>query len=151
MSAKLFARRALINTLRQDSTIQTLSAWNGGYKVFGGDYVPEEVPHPFIVVRYFTGGHDYSGFQSAIDVQMLVVAEVEVAEDVTASTTAETWAEAIYGALQEQKPVLPASLSSLYNTNHRIREMFPFEEKYMRQNRHYLQRGGVYYIHLDPK
>ena len=153
MASELEVREAVINSLVTDATIQGVLLWTGNagvYKVFGGDYVHEAVPRPFVMVSHFSGGQDYRSLNPSADMLFLVRVEVEVIDDPTVVATADTIAQAIHDALHLQKPTLTAGLAASYHGNNFMREQFPFKDRYMRQNRHYLQRGGVYRIILDP-
>ena len=70
MASVVDARRTIITTLEADATIQSLvafAAFPSLYKIFGGRYVHESVIRPFIMVSYFSGGHDYRSLSPSLD------------------------------------------------------------------------------------
>jgi hypothetical protein len=130
----------LITTLRKNSVIIANLTQNGIIKVFG-EWVDASVRLPYITVQYYSGGRDNDAQSEASDVYMKVLA---VTEGVTELSY--TLAQAIHDELASKVP----DSSDLVGVGAyaAVEEKAPFVETYLRQNRPYHYRGGIYRVRL---
>jgi len=137
------ARTMLIATLDADPTIQSMLLIPDTvdqYKTFGA-HVDPTIYNPYVVVQRYGGGLDNDAQSQAADMLWTVcgytLEDEQLAEDLQ---------EAIYNALNKKMP--PAGIVSDWEAYHWIEEVWPYEDRDMRNNRPFFEKGAVYRIKI---
>lgn len=143
MNTLTLGRTILKQTLEANVAYQTLLAWPGItptiYRTFANN-VDALVPMPYVTLRHYTGGQDLRDPRYSSDVLWKVTGHCSGEEDVDALH------EVIFNALHNQEAVLGAVTGVAAIS--RVFEMYPFEDRYVRQNREFFQVGGIYRLQL---